>query len=424
MDYKSPICRSAAPVADSSDDLKDSVVNKTAHRIVHVITSSQPFGGAQRNTLLTLKGLVTDGYEVELICGPGGQLIPEAQSLGVSVHILRDLVRPLSPFKDMCALFRLYQIYRSRRYQLVHTHSIKAGLLGRLAAWLARVPMVVHTIHGAPFVIGNDLRSKVYFLYERLLGYLTQRVICVGEVLRQEVMAWKVLPAEKLTTIYSGIDFSSCVPRQTVVEMKQKLGLEEAWPIVGCVGRLTEQKAQQYLVEAIALLKPKYPEIKLMLVGDGELRPLLEKRIQELGHSSNVCLLGERDDVVDLLNILDVYAMSSRWEGVGRALTEAMYMGIPIVATSVNGVTEVISHEKTGLLVSPDDSCGLAGAIDRLVSDRELAKRFGSTAHQKAKAIMDGQQMVVAIEELYEKLAGAQSLATGWDPTRARNSES
>ena len=147
--------------------------------------------------------------------------------------------------------------------------------------------MVVHTIHGAPFVIGNDLRSKIYFLYERLLGFLTQRVICVGEVARQEVMAWKVLADEKLTTIYSGIDFSSYVPRQTVLEMKQKLGLQEAWPIVGCIGRLTEQKAQQYLVEAIALLKPvSIRKSNCCSSGEGELRPSFRKTNPELGHSS------------------------------------------------------------------------------------------------------------------------------------------
>ena len=152
---KSPIlCSAGYPVADNSDDLKEPVVDKTVHRIAHVITSSQPFGGAQRNTLLTLKGLVTDGYEVELICGPGGQLISEAQSLGVCVHILRDLVRPLSPFKDICALFRLYRIYRSRQYQLVHTHSIKAGLLGRLAAWVGQGP------DGCPHDPRRSLRDR------------------------------------------------------------------------------------------------------------------------------------------------------------------------------------------------------------------------------------------------------------------------
>jgi glycosyltransferase involved in cell wall biosynthesis len=193
--------------------------------------------------------------------------------------------------------------------------------------------------------------------------------------------------------------------------MKRKLGAEGAWPIVGCIGRLSEQKAQHYLVEAVALLTGKYPQIKLLLAGEGELRPFLQKRIQDLGLSSHVFLLGERDDIADLLTVFDVYAMSSRWEGVGRALTEAMYTGLPVAATSVNGVTELISHEETGLLAPPDNHRALATAIDRLASDRELAKRLGSNARQRTRELMDGQRMIMAIEELYGKLAATQEFA-------------
>jgi glycosyltransferase involved in cell wall biosynthesis len=265
--------------------------------------------------------------------------------------------------------------------------------------------VIIHTLHGVPFRINGDFKSRFYIVYERILGLITCCFVCVGEVLRQEISTWKIAPEKKLTTIYSGIDFSSYVPRHTALETKQKLGAEGAWPIVGCIGRLSEQKAQNYLVEAVALLLDKYPQIKLLLVGEGGLRSFLEKQIQELGLSSHVCLLGERDDVADLLNVFDVYAMSSRWEGVGRALTEAMHMGLPVVATSVDGVTELISDEKTGLLIPPQNPRSLAAAIDRLSVDHDLAKRLGSSARQKVKELMDGQQMVRAIEELYQRLS-------------------
>lgn len=378
---------------------------KRQNRIVHIITESGPYGGAQRNTFLTVKGLIEDGYDVELICGPGGPLIEEARAAGVPVHVMPDLIRPVDPVKDCRALFRLYRLFRSRRYHIVHTHSVKAGLVGRLAAWCARVPMIIHTLHGVPFRINGDFKSRFYIVYERTLGLITRCFVCVGEVLRQEISAWKIAPEKKLTTIYSGIDFSSYVPRHTAFETKQKLGAERAWPIVGCIGRLSEQKAQNYLVEAVALLMDKFPQIKLLLVGEGELRSVLEKQIQDLGLSSHVSLLGERDDVADLLNVFDVYAMSSRWEGVGRALTEAMHMGLPVVATSVDGVTELISDEKTGLLVPPQNPRSLAAGIDRLSMDRELAKRLGSSARQRVKELMDGRQMVRAIEELYQRLS-------------------
>lgn len=376
----------------------------TATKIAHVITESGPYGGAQRNTFLTVKGLLDHGYEVELICGAGGPLVTAAEGAGVPVHIMPELVRPVHPLKDCRALLRLYRLFRSRRYQIVHTHSVKAGLLGRLAAWCAGVPLIIHTLHGVPFRISRDFKSRFYLAYEWALGHITRCFVCVGEVLRQEISAWKIAPERKLATIYSGIDFSSYAPRRTAWEMKQRLGTEGAWPIVGCIGRLSEQKAQHYLIRAIGLLTGKYPRIKLLLVGEGGLRTLLEKQIGDCGLKSNVELLGERDDIADLLNTFDVYAMSSRWEGVGRALTEAMHMGLPIIATSVNGVVELVSHGETGMLVPPENPEALARAIDRLALDRELAARLGTNARQRAADLMGSERMVLAIEELYERL--------------------
>jgi glycosyltransferase involved in cell wall biosynthesis len=387
-------------------------MDKSRHTIAHVITESGPFGGSQRNTLLTLQGLVRDGYKTELVCGPGGQLIPEAQTIGVPVHVVPDLVRQVDPGKDFRAVLHLYRLFRSQRYSVVHTHATKAGLLGRLAARWAGVPWIIHTFHSVPFEINGNLKSKFYIVLERLVGSFTHTLACVGEVLRQQIAAWKIAPDEKLVTIYSGIDFARYVPAYPPREMKQQLGLEEAWPIVGCIGRLCEQKAQQYLVESIAFLREHYPQIRLLLVGEGELRSLLEQRIQELGLSSQVFLLGERADIADLLNVCDIYAMSSLWEGVGRALTEAMYWRLPVVATPVNGVTELISHEETGLLVPPRDPKALAAAIDRLASDRELAQRLGTNAHRKASDLMDGRRMIGAIEELYERLIERAALKT------------
>jgi glycosyltransferase involved in cell wall biosynthesis len=377
---------------------------KTRDKIVHVITESVPYGGAQRNTFLTVKGLAADGYDVELICGPGGPLVEEARAAGVSVHVMNDLVRPVHPLKDLRALWQLYRLFRARRYAIVHTHSVKAGFLGRVAAWCARVPLIIHTLHGVPFRITDDFKSRFYIVYERLLGLITHSFICVGEALRQEICAWKIAPEEKLVTIYSGIEFSAYVPGRSAPEVKRDLGLEEAWPIVGCVGRLSEQKAQDYLVEAVALLKEKYPRIRLLLVGDGGLRARLEMQIRDLGVSHHVSLLGERDDIADLLSIFDVYAMASRWEGVGRALTEAMYAALPVVATPVNGVVELIAHEKTGLFVPVEDARELAHALDRLASDPERARRLGANARRKAEDLMGSERMVQAIEDLYRKL--------------------
>lgn len=388
-------------------------MDKARHTIAHVITESGPFGGSQRNTLLTLKGLVRDGYKTELICGPGGRLIPETEALGVPVHVLPDLVRQVDPRKDCRALLDLYRLFRARQYSIVHTHATKAGFLGRLAAWWARVPGIVHTFHSVPFEMNGNLGSRFYIALERLTGRVTHALACVGDVLRQQLAAWKVAPAEKLVTIYSGIEFTHYVAERTPAEMKRQLDLDDAWPIVGSVGRLCAQKAQHYLVEAVALLREQYPRLRLLLVGEGELRALLEQRVRELDLSPHVLLLGERDDIADLLNIFDIYAMSSLWEGVGRALTEAMYWQLPVVATPVNGVVELVLHEETGLLVPPRDPRALAAAISRLASDHQLALQLGANAHDRVKEIMDGQRMIAAIEDLYERLADREAFTTG-----------
>ncbi|MGH7860055.1 MAG: glycosyltransferase, partial [Candidatus Binatia bacterium] len=169
--------------------------------IAHLITESEPFGGAQRNTLLTVRGLVRDGYTVELVCGPpGGRLVERAREAGAETHVVRDLVRKTAPAADLRCLLALYRLFRTRRYDLVHTHSTKAGLLGRLAARAAGVPVVVHTFHGFPFVLDRTIRSRVFVQVERLVGALTDASVCVAEALREEVLRWRIPRRQKVVT--------------------------------------------------------------------------------------------------------------------------------------------------------------------------------------------------------------------------------
>lgn len=373
--------------------------------VAHVITESRPFGGAQRNTLLTLRGLAKDGYPVELICGAGGGLIPSAEASGIPVYVMPDLVRRADPLRDLRALFYLRRLFLARRYAIVHTHSTKAGILGRLAARMAGVPVVVHTFHGFPFHLDGRLPTRVLVTIERLLAGLTDASVCVGETIRSEISGWRMPQRQKLVTIYSGIDFASYVPSRPAAETKRELGLGDAWPIVGSIGHLREAKAQHDLIEAIASLRRSYPRIRLLIAGDGELRGFLERYIRDRALGEHVLLLGERADVADLLEIFDVYAMSSRWEGVGRALTEAMYWGLPVAATSVYGVTELVLHEETGLIVPPRDPAALAAAVDRLLRDPDLARRLGRGARQRVKERMSAERMIEALESLYAELA-------------------
>jgi glycosyltransferase involved in cell wall biosynthesis len=381
--------------------------------IAHVITGSRLFGGAQRNTLLTVTGLARDGYPTELVCGHAPRLTEAARAGGVVVHVVPALGRRVAPARDARALLALYRLFRARRYDVVHTHSFKAGLLGRLAARAARVPRVLHTNHGVPFEITRDLKSRLYVALERRATALSDRVICVGDGVREEMLAWAIGPAGRLVTIHSGIEFATCAPRRTPAEVRDALGLRDVGPIVVSVGRLCEQKAQRYLVEAAARLVPRHPRLRLLLVGDGEDRVLLAGLVDRLRLHETVRLLGERADVADLLQLADVYAMSSQWEGVGRALTEAMVCGRPVVATPVNGVRDLVIHEETGLLAPVRDAAGLAAAIDRLLIDPPLAARLGEAARRHARALMDAGRMVERIERVYDEcLDRPERLAT------------
>lgn len=384
-------------------------------RVCHVITQSTPFGGAQRNTLLSVAGLTRSGWDVDLVCGAGGPLIPEARAAGVRVHVLGDLVRPVRPARDVRALLGLVRLFRAGRHALVHTHSTKAGLLGRLAARAAGVPAVLHTVHGYPFEM-TGAKARVYSRLEAIVSRCTDRVICVGEALRAEVAAHSMAPAAKCVTVYSGIDFRALRPTRSPVAMRERLDLAEAWPVIGSVGQLIERKAYQHLIEAVARLVPRHPRLHLLVVGEGPWRPILEARIAALGLGGHVTLLGERGDVADVLQVLDVYAMPSLWEGVGRALTEAMYMARPVVATAINGVTELVRHEVTGLLVPPYDPPALAAAIQRLVTDRALAQRLGEEGRRLVVERMDADRMIAELEHLYATVLRAPSDRPGPAP--------
>lgn len=373
-------------------------------RVAHVITESSPFGGAQRNTLVSMEGLRRQGGTPVLVCGEGGELARRAREIGSEVHELADLVRTTAPLRDVRCFARLLALFLRGSFDVVHTHSTKAGLLGRLAARAAGVPIVVHTVHGFPFPLDGSRRARLYVAVERFAARASDASICVGETLRREVAGWKLPGRVRLVTIPSGIEFTALRPRRPAAETKAALGLEGAWPIVGSVGHLRPAKAQHHLLEAVASLRDRFPRIALVLVGEGELRSALEARIEELGLGAAARLLGERDDVADLLSVFDVFAMSSAWEGVGRALTEAMLRGLPVAVTAVNGVVDLVRDGETGLAVPPGNPAALAAAIERLVADPELAARLGRAARERVERTMSAEAMVEAIGRLYDEL--------------------
>lgn len=374
-------------------------------KVLHIITNL-PIGGAQDNTLLTVEHLDRSKYDVTLICAKDGDWVVRANEIShLRIFYLDDLVRRIHPLKDILALLKLFKNIRKEKYDIVHTHSSKPGFSGRIAAKLAGTPIIIHTIHGFPF---NDFMHPVlrrtFILLERFLSKLSDKLITVSNLNLRKAVELKFDKSHKFINIYSGIDFSKFNSSIDIPQQKQDLELRPQDKIVGMVGRLSEQKAPLDFIRAIPDVLKIYKDTMFLLVGDGELRQNIESLIETLQINSRVKILGFRDDIARLLQVFDIYVLTSHWEGLGRSLTEAMYMGKPAVATRVEGVPELVEHGKTGLLVSPKDIKGISDGIIKILSDQKLAVKLGKAARQKVAEHFEAKVMVEKIDRLYQQL--------------------
>ena len=371
-------------------------------RILHVITHLG-IGGAQDNTLSTVGGLALLGYDVHLATGlHETEWLDRARLLTSNVHIIGDLRRPLSLSSDLLAFLQLMRLMREKRFDIVHTHSSKAGILGRLAARLVGVPIIVHTVHGLPWHDHMSfVRRTMYQFLERGAGRHSTALITVSENNRDEVIRRRIAPPLKVVTIHSGIGFSRFDVKVDRRWQCAELGLDPDKPIVGSVARLFPQKAPLDYVMAARLVRKTIPDAQFILVGDG---PLREEVVQAARDVSGFRVLGSRDDIPQVLSVLDVFALSSLWEGLGRAITEAMYMGLSVAGTAVNGVPELVEHEVTGLLSPPGQPALLAANIVRLLQDRDLAGRLAKGARSIVGQWFSEEAMVERIESLYFQL--------------------
>jgi len=380
-------------------------------KILHIITNL-PVGGAQDNTLLTVENLRRDRYEIHLLFGPEGRWLSRAQAIeGIRCIEMPTLVRPIQLLKDVRALIAMTRLIRRERYAIVHTHSSKPGFLGRLAAHLAGTPVVIHTIHGFPF---NDFMPQLihnfFVALERWASALSHRLITVSELNRKKAINLGIAPASKFQTIYSGIQFDLFDHPVDAAALRQSLEIGTDRTVIGFVGRLSPQKDPLSFVEAMPEILRRHPGTLFLIVGDGELRQATEQRAEQLGVAAAMRILGFREDVPDLLRAMDLFVLSSRWEGLGRSLTEALYCGLPAVATAVEGVPELISDGETGRLVPPQDPEALAQAVIDLLDDPARARGLARAGQARVRGLFNVQHMVDEIDALYQTELHAKGL--------------
>ena len=388
-------------------------------KILHLITNL-PVGGAQDNTLITVERLDRSKFDVTLMCAPEGKWVQRARQLSdVNLIFVEELRREIHLFYDVTAFFRIYRFIRRGRYAIVHTHSSKPGFLGRLAARLAGVPVIIHTIHGFPFhdFMPASVR-KFYIWIERQLARVTDYLVTVSRLNLEKAVQLHIAKRDKLVNVYSGIDFEKFDVEVDVPRKCHELGLRPGDKIVGMVGRLSEQKAPWNLIQAIPQVLRHHPGTLFVFVGDGELKDNMQALAKDLNVSAHTLFLGFRDDVAEVMQTLDVYVLPSQWEGLGRSLTEAMYLERPVVATAVEGVPELVENGKTGILVPPNQPQALAHAIAELLSDPQKSRQLGEAARRKVEGSFEAKHMLNDLERLYNIALKDKSKSAHWSRTR------
>jgi len=347
---------------------------------ITVITGATGINGERAATV------ARDGAGGEIVTGadavkdaPPGDLLVEAYTAGLEVMRVAALVPQISPRRDNAALRTLARVFAEQRYDVVHTHSAKAGAVGRLAAVRAGTPRVVHTLHGFPFhEFQAWWRRGSYVRIERWLGQRTHALLAVGGAVAAEAVRRGLAAPERIRTIPPAVQSGGAVSGTAARGLaRRRLGLPAGIRLVGTVGRIDYQKAPEQWIDALAAVGD---DVWGVWIGDGPLRADLLARARRRGIAERFRLLGYRDDVAELLPALDVFALASRYEGLPCAIVEAMGAGVPVVATAVNAVPDLVVPGETGLLVPADRPHLLGRAIGYLLDEPARAQRMAAQA--------------------------------------------
>lgn len=342
-----------------------------------------------------------DRYAVTIITGQGGTLTERAEAAGFRVIIEPSLVSPLSPREDRTALRKLTELCQAGGFDVVHTHSAKAGALGRLAAHRAAVPLVVHTYHGFPFhEFQNPVRKAAYIAIERRLATITDAVLAIGSGVATEALRRGLATPSTLRTIAPVVE-AITVPKteESRSAARAALGLDDKTPVVGTVGRIDYQKAPEHLIAAIAKLR--HLDAMAVWIGSGPGLAEARELVRREGMVDRFVFAGERSDVAALLPAFDVFAMASRYEGLPCAVVEAMRCGVPVVATAVNSVPDLVIPGESGVLVPPGRPELLANAIDGVLDDPRTAERLVRYGRLLAGASFDAERLAEVLDQVY-----------------------
>lgn len=377
-------------------------------RVAHVITNIDGSGGV-KNTLLTCAGLDHTRYDIDLIVGSQCDR-SRIEDLDVTLIQIPTMHSPFRPLSDALAARELLKLFRQRRHHIVHTHFGKAGILGRWAAHKAQIPILIHGLHGATFNPSqNPLVNAVDKLAERAATRWTDVVISVGEDLMQRYLDAGVGHPEQYVIIHSGMDLSAYRKAAALNEhvrraKRRSLGLQEDAFVAGCIANLEHRKGHRHLVRLIAQLAPRYPNLHLILAGEGPEKPRLQALVRRAGLTDRIHFLGYREDVPEIMAVMNVKLFASEREGLAQVLVQADAVGIPILAFEVEGARETIKEGVNGYIFPQGDITGMAQALATFIENPHLAKKMG----QAGRKLVDQRWEIITMQQktqaLYESL--------------------
>jgi glycosyltransferase involved in cell wall biosynthesis len=390
-------------------------------RVLELVTSAQ-WGGAQAQVLQYAEELSRRGADVTLACGEDGPLLRRAAGMGLQVHQLRWLRTPPSPHSDLFALHELETLIGTSNPDVVHTHSSKAGVLGRVAAGRVAMspggrPAVVHHCHGLAWGMGRSatLASEFYRRIERATGHLCDGVISVSYAVQRQLLADKTYPKARHAMIHNGLDLGHAGrgPFTADAEHRRLLGLPTAGALIAHVGRVVQGKGHDLAIDAVQLLVDAGDDVNLLIVGDG---PLVDGLRNQTERNSDlrgrIHFLGFRTDIATVLRASDLLCLPSQTEGLPLVIIEAMAAGLPTVATAVGGVPEVVVSGETGLLLDPSATPDqLAQALHEVLADPVRAREMGAAGRRRAERHFSLQNSARTVDFLYEMIQAARTAA-------------
>ena len=356
-------------------------------------------GGAQETVLLLAEGLRRNGFDVSVAARPNGSEERRLRDLRVPLLPVHHLFREISVRNDFRSYVELRRIIRQLRPAVVHTHSSKAGVLGRLAARRSRTPAIIHTSHGLP--VNPDMgrgQRFVVLLAEKVASRVSHRIVAVSHTTAREIRQLRIGRPDQIEIIPSGVNLKTLQTAPSRAEARAILGLPMSALVLGWVGRYFPQKRPGDVVLAAREVLRCVPEAIAVLVGDG---PLLEQTRASVQDEPRIRILGHLDRIEVVYAAIDVFLLASAWEGLPRTVLEAQGAGVPVVSTAVNGIPDVVRHGETGFLVPPGDWRALASAATKLLNDPRLRTRMASTSECAIDSVYSANSMVVATATMY-----------------------